>query len=290
MSMLAAKGPQGGHSMQNLASKQLGSDDESGNVIDDGQASSTAPLSTASDEVLTATSEVPLFHYVLSKMLSNPRLAKQPVNLEARRQATADLADLFSNKSSSSKGKFDVTDIIPDMRQWRKVMGQVAEQHPHRQGFCRTLLDQGWATITIWTLPKGRILPMHSHPGRVVGRMLTGEIECMELSMKKRVLRAKSDTEGDVFTVDEGDNCHELKGLAEVSTFIEVTFPRYEDPEDCTYFQYNPAVERYMPACPPRFFRVGSPIEGPYYGQKVFPLEDPEIGVSEEEEEKEYVF
>merc|ERR1719330_150106 len=242
------------HSVRIAARKEVGSDDDRGEAIDDGQASSTGRLSTASDEAPRLSSAVPLFRFVLSKMVSNPRLAKRPVNLEGRAQATAGLVDLFLSK-------FDVADIIPDMRQWREVYGRLAEQHPHRQAFCHTLLDQGCATITIWTLPRGRVLPMHSHPGRVVGRMLTGQIESMELSMNKRVLSAKSDIEGDVFVVDEGDNCHELTGLADMSTFIEVTFPRYEAPEDCTYFQYNPAMHRYMPGQPPRFFWEG-PMEG----------------------------
>jgi len=278
-----------------LVSRQRGLGDErshseSSVVIDEGMVSPSAsssygtPSSIIGDDVRTAPSAaVPLFRYVIDEMVSNPRLRKRPVDLEGRRHTTNELVDLFTKLDSEGRCAFDVADLIPDMARWRHEMAALAQEHPHRQAFCRTLLDHGFATITIWTLPRGRALPMHSHPGRVVGRMLTGEIETMDLQSRSQVLRANDSSHGDVFVVDESDNCHELTGLADVSTFIEVTFPRYEAPEDCTYFQLNAATGQYMPAaCPPRFFREGPPMYGPYHGLHLFPFD-----LDEEEEEEE---
>lgn len=215
------------------------------------------PLKPSSDGPL-------LFHYVVNKLVNVNSF--EHLTLEWMEKTTKDLTQCMKI--------LDTKSIIPDMKIWQKAIKKVHKKcyfkNPMRlqkihAAYTHMLLQESNATIGLWTIPCGSVVPMHSHPARAIGKMVVGKIVSRNGNNECRTYSA-GDTFKDTFKVDEMNNLHELTGLDPVNTFIEVVFPSYLTSNDCVYYTFCPLLKKFVPDDLPTDFRT---LPSPYFGKNV---------------------
>jgi len=142
------------------------------------------------------------------------------------------------------------------------VTGDDVMLHKHPRGFyCFTIKETPQFSISLFTIPKGRQLPLHDHPQMtVVGKVITGSLvlrafdwenpDCEKTKRGRTLVFLLSDEVGAKLVFDKVVSCnsppmfllprernvHELTAL-EDSALFDILAPPYDDyVRPCTFY------------------------------------------------------
>lgn len=177
---------------------------------------------------------VPLFNYVMTEMVGPAALEGVKVLFEEQgRRHTEALITLFETfDPRHALGKSDFEDKIRSelySERCQDVSALVASAYEDKN-----------VSMTLWILKKEANLPMHSHPGRVVAKVLLGSVQSTSgiQGTNTEFSASSSDKKSVMLVTDESadKNRHAIKGLESVNIFLEVTFPAYSDERHVCYY------------------------------------------------------